>query len=95
MYWLTLYMVRAAGWVRYSCTALGKRPVSVQRIARMLMEMRMPQETSLAFSHSLGSCPKNTDWVTFTKEARVRVEVTSATMVTKAKPMLPVSTAFS
>ena len=54
----------------------------------------MPKGTSFTFSYSFGSCPKNTDCVTFTKEASVSVEVTSAQIVTSRKPMLPVSTAF-
>ena len=57
------------------------------------MARRMPKGTSLTFSYSAGSWPKNTDWVTFTKEASVSTEVISATIVTARKPMLPVSTA--
>ena len=58
------------------------------------MARRMPMDTSPTFSYSFGSCPKKTDWVTFTKEASVRVLVTRATMVHIRKPMLPLSTAF-
>ena len=61
----------------------------------MHMAKRIPKETSFTFSYSLGSWPKNTDWLTFTKEARVRTLVISAIMVTSKKPMLPDSTAFS
>ena len=60
----------------------------------MPMARRIPKETSFTFSSSLGSWPKKTDWLTFTKEARVSTEVTRAMMVTSRKPMLPLSTAF-
>ena len=84
----------AAGWVRFSVTQFGKMPLRMQTAANSPIARRIPKGTSLTFSYSTGSWPKNTDCVTFTKDASVSTEVTSAITVTSRKPMLPLSTAF-
>ena len=84
----------AAGSVRKAVTRFGKRPVITQRAASSPIAMRMPIGASSVFSNSTESWPKNTLWLTLTKDASVSTEVTSAAISANTNRKFPLSTAF-
>ena len=92
---MVMNAARAAGSVTKRVTKLGESPVATHSTAKMHMAMIMPGFASFTFSNLAGSRPKNTDWLTFTNEASVSTDVTSAMTVTSRYPMFPVSAAFS